>query len=58
MIPKYLRREWQTEINPEPPHINSEQHGILGIGLLHTESTNDPYLDPLEYFKEQILDNI
>ena len=58
MIPKYLRREWLTEINPEPPHINSEQHGISGIGLLHTESTIDPYLDPLEYFKEQILDNI
>lgn len=58
MIPKYLRREWQTEINQEPPHINSEQHGISGIGLLYTESNIDPYLDPLEYFKEQILDNI
>ena len=58
MIPKYLRREWQTETNQEPPYINSEQHGISGIGLLYTESTIDPYLDPLEYFKEQIFDNI
>lgn len=58
MIPKYLRREWQTEINQEPPYINSEQHGISGIGLSYIEYTIDPYLDPLEYFKEQILDNI
>lgn len=58
MMPKYLRREWQTETNQELPYINSEQHSILGIGLSYTKSTIDPYLDPLEYFKEQIFDNI